>query len=115
METFRDSLSGHHPVAIPDAQGEQEKQVSVLLDAREVKIVSIRLRHGVSLPEHTSPFPVIIQAPSGSGTVVFGQERAHIDAQHFVCLPPNAPHSVVPDGSADLLLLVHHLRNGDRL
>jgi quercetin dioxygenase-like cupin family protein len=87
-----------------------ERQVSVLLDGSASKIVSIRLRKGADLPEHTAPNPVTIQAISGTGTIKLGQETVHLDAGHLVALEPNVPHAVVPDSTSDLVLLVIHIR-----
>ena len=87
-----------------------DRQVNVLFEAGHVKIVAIRLRNGVDLPEHATPVPAIIQAASGAGTVVLGAARVHIDPGKFVTLAPGVPHSVIPDPGADLVLLVHHLR-----
>jgi quercetin dioxygenase-like cupin family protein len=84
----------------------------VLLDGREVKIVAIRLQHGTPLPEHTSPSPVVIHAATGAGAVLVGAQRLRLDAAHVVCLPPRVPHAVEPDPGTDLVLLVHHVRNG---
>jgi quercetin dioxygenase-like cupin family protein len=99
------------PLKIPvvDPAG-ADRQVTVLLDAPHVKIVSIALRNGASLPEHVAPVPVIIQAVSGSGAVVLGAERVHIDAGHLASLAPSVPHAVVPDPRSELVLLVMHLR-----
>lgn len=100
------------PLEIPAPSGESDRQVSVILDAPHLKIASIALRRGTPLPEHTAPVPVVIQAASGAGTVLLGEQRVRIDATHFVTLAPNEPHAVEPDAGADLTLLVFHLRGG---
>lgn len=87
-------------------------EVKVLIDTPRLKLVTIVLRGGTALPEHTTPVPAMIQAISGAGTVVLPGERKRVDAAHMVVLAPGAPHSVEPDPGTDLVLLVSHLRGG---
>lgn len=84
----------------------------VLVDTPRLKLVTIVLRGGTALPEHTTPVPAMIQAISGAGTVVLPAERKRVDAAHMVILAPGVPHSVEPDAGSDLVLLVSHLRGG---
>lgn len=89
-----------------------DRQVHVVLDAPHLKIVSIALRRGTPLPEHTAPVPVVIQADAGSGHAIVGDQRVRLDATHAVTLAPNVPHAVEPDAGTDMTLLVFHLRGG---
>ena len=55
------------------------------------------------------------KAPRRTGIwdeLVAGTERLRLDPTHGVVLAPNVPHAVEPDDGADLVLLVHHLRQG---
>jgi len=96
-------------VPVPPGTG-KALEPRVLLDAPELKLVSITLRGGTVLPVHTAPVPVTIQAVSGGGTVTVGEQRLRLDPAHLVFLAANTPHAVEPDPSTDMVLLVHHLR-----
>ena len=101
------------PLSLPAAtQSGPDLEVKVVLDAPHLKIVSITLRRGTALPEHTAPVPVIIQAASGAGTAVLGDQRLPLDSAHAVSLAPDAPHAVEPEPGTDMTLLVFHLRGG---
>ncbi len=101
------------PLAIPPANESGDNvQVTRLLDEPHATILSIRLRHGAEFPTHNAPVPVIIQAASGSGTVILGNDRVPIGNGRFVTLAPKIKHSVLPDSDADLVLLVTQLRGG---
>ena len=84
------------------------REVRVVVDDPALRIIEIVLRGGTSLPEHSAPVPVTIQAFAGQGTVVAGSERLRIDATHAVVLAPGVTHSVEPDPGTDLAILVHH-------
>jgi len=56
---------------------------------------------------------VTILALQGSGTVVAGSERLHLEPTHAVVLAPNVPHAEEPDPGTDMVLLVHHLGRGE--
>lgn len=88
------------------------REVHVLVYEPSLKLVTILLREGTVLPEHRSEVPVTIVALRGSATVLVGAERLRLDATHAVSLAPNVPHSVEPEGSTEVLLLIHHLGHG---
>jgi mannose-6-phosphate isomerase-like protein (cupin superfamily) len=99
-----------HALTIPDADPAGKPiQAKALQDDASLKVMSIRLR-GVELPPHSSEFPVVIAAVSGSGTVVVGEQRVPIDPTHPVTLPPGLTHEVIPDAGGELVLLVVHAR-----
>jgi len=101
--------------AVPLAMSEgPERDVQVLVDAPHIKTMAIVLRRGTLLPTHNVRVPVIIQAMSGAGHVLIGDERVRIDAQHFVTVRPSVSHSVEPDAGTNLVLLVHQVRGGTR-
>lgn len=101
-------------VELPAAAGTGEaREVSVLVDEPALKLVSIILRQGTVLGEHHAPIPVTIQALVGAGTVVVGTERLRLDPAHAVVLAAGVAHSVEPDAGTDLILLVHHLGQGE--
>jgi quercetin dioxygenase-like cupin family protein len=102
-----------HEVAYPVAAGTGEaKEVNMMLDTPHLKVASITLRKGTVLAEHATPMPVTIMAVSGSGHVVVGDQKVRIEAGKMVALAPHAPHSVVPDAGSDLVVLVHHVKQG---
>ena len=101
-------------VELPGQPGTGEpRQVRVLVDEPALKLASMVLRGGTVLPTHDSAVPVTIVALQGSGTVVAGSERLRLDATHAVVLAPGVPHAVEPDQGTDLVLLVHHLGQGE--
>jgi quercetin dioxygenase-like cupin family protein len=100
-----------HTVALPTAPGAgQPKEVKELLDTPFVRLVSITLRGGAVLAEHSAPVAVTIQALSGNATVRTGAKKERIGAGQMLLIAPNAAHEVVPDGKADVVLLVHYLK-----
>lgn len=97
-------------VELPATAGSGDpREVRVLVDEPALKLVTIILRQGTTLPEHHSRVPVVIQALQGAGTVTAGTEQLRVDAAHAVLLAPNVPHAVAPDDGTDLVLLVQHL------
>lgn len=111
--TETNSLQRFRPLAIPAADESGDNvQVTRLLDEPHATVLSIRLRHGAEFPTHNAPVPVIIQAASGSGTVIMGNDRVPIGEGRFVTLAPKIKHSVLPDSDADLVLLVTQFRGG---
>ena len=101
-------------VELPAAAGSGDpREVRVLVDEPALKLVTIILRQGTTLPEHHSRVPVVIQALQGAGTVTAGTEQLRVDPAHAVLLAPNVPHAVAPDDGTDLVLLVQHLGRGE--
>lgn len=88
------------------------REVRVLVDDPALKLSTIVLRRGTTLPEHHSAVPVTIQALRGAATVVAGSTRLRVDAAHAVYLAAKTPHAVEPDAGTDVVLLVHHLGGG---
>jgi quercetin dioxygenase-like cupin family protein len=97
---------------VPPGPG-QPRDVKVLVDEPALKLASIVLRNGTILPAHSSEVPVTLMALHGSGVVVIGAERLRLDPGHAVVLASNVTHAVEPDGSSDLVVLVHHLGRGE--
>lgn len=97
-------------IEIPASAGaDSPRQMSMLTQNPAFKVAALRLKAGATLPEHTSPAWVVIEAIDGAATVTVGEERARVDKTHIVTLAPKAAHSVVADGSGDALLLVHQI------
>lgn len=88
------------------------REVRVLMDEPALRLVTIILRNGTVLPPHGAPMPVTIHALHGAGTVVVGADRLRIDPAHAVVLRANVQHTVEPDATTDLVLLVYHLGDG---
>jgi quercetin dioxygenase-like cupin family protein len=100
-------------VELPDSAGDgPEREVKVLVDEPALKLATIVLRKGATLPEHHSPVAVTIQVLRGAGTATAGDETFRIDPTHAVVLAPAVPHAVQPDAETDLVLLVHHHGRG---
>lgn len=97
--------------AAPDAS-DRPLEVAMIVNEPALKIMTISLRAGTPLPVHQTPYPVTIQAVSGSGTVIAGDERLALPQGGVVVLATGVPHSVEPEGTQTLMLLVHHLRHG---
>jgi quercetin dioxygenase-like cupin family protein len=95
---------------IPTAAG-SPKEARVVLETPGLKLAAITLRNGTTLPTHSAPVSVMIQALHGAGVVHANGAELAIDATHAALLPPGLPHSVDPTPGTDLVLLVHHLGN----
>ncbi len=87
------------------------KEVSVLLDERHLKLVTIALRDGTPLPPHTAPVPVTIQVLEGEGVVHTSGKPMTVTQGSLVSLVANEEHDVIPKSGSDMLLLVHYLRS----
>ena len=107
------SNSGDMPrsVSVPTEIGEGEgKEVKVLVDADHLKLATIILRDGTSLPTHSTPVPATIQVLEGDGVIhVLGKPVA-VEKGSVVVLAAGEEHDVVPRPESDMLLLVHYLR-----
>lgn len=100
-------------LTLPDpAGGTAPIEPRVILDAPHLKLVAIVLRDGTVLPEHTAPGPVTIQAVVGQGVARVGDEARPLDPTHMVVLAPLVPHAIEPAPGTDMVVLVHHLRDG---
>lgn len=100
-------------VEVPASAGAgPAREVKSVYEAPGLKVVTIVLRQGTSLPTHHAEAAVTIQALAGSGVVVAGGARLPLDRAHFVALAPGEPHAVEPEAGADLVLLVHHAGGG---
>lgn len=107
------AAASFRPLTLPSVQESGDNiQVTRLLDEPYVTVLAIRLRHGAEFPTHNAPVPVIIQAASGTATVIMGNDRVPIGDGRFVALAPKRKHSVLPDSDADVVLLVTQIRSG---
>ncbi len=89
--------------------GDQDREVTVLVDEPALELVSIVLRRGTVLPEHHSEVPVTIQVLRGAATVDAAGQQLRIDPSHAIVLAAKVPHAVRPDPGTDVVLLVSHL------
>ncbi len=102
-----------HDVSLPTGPGDgQPREVKELLDTPFVKLVSITLRKGTKLQKHKAGLAITLQAISGSGKVTTAGTTDSLAPGHVVLIAPGSEHEVVPDGAADLVLLVHFLKMG---
>lgn len=103
---------GYHGVGLTPTVSSKRplQEVTVLLETPHLKLAMITLRDGKMLDAHSTPMPVTIQALRGRGIVQIGDAREPISADRMVFLAPGMSHAVVPDGKAELVLLVHHLK-----
>lgn len=105
--------AGLHPVTVPapDAEG-PPKEVAVIADLPAVKIVAITLRQGTTLPEHTAPVPVTIEAAHGTASLTVGGQTTPLAPGSFVVLDARTTHAVAPTYDAPVTVLVHHHKGG---
>lgn len=110
---FASTPAGLHPVTVqrPAADG-PPKEVEVVADLPAVRIVAITLRQGTTLPEHTAPLPVTIEAAHGTATLTVGGETTPLEPGSFVVLDANVTHAVTPTDDAPVTVLVHHHKGG---
>ncbi|MCB9910028.1 MAG: cupin domain-containing protein [Planctomycetes bacterium] len=90
--------------------GPSNKEVSVLLDERHLKLATIALRNGTALPVHTAPVPVTIHVLEGEGVIHTGGKPVSVTQGSLIALVANEEHDVIPTPGSDMLLLVHYLR-----
>ncbi|PKN56420.1 MAG: hypothetical protein CVU56_16125 [Deltaproteobacteria bacterium HGW-Deltaproteobacteria-14] len=101
-------------VELPTTAGEGEpRELKIVVDIPALKLATVTLRQGTILPDHSASIPVTIMALSGSGVVTVGTERLQLDPGHAVVLGPDVVHAVVPDPGTDMVVLVHHLGQGE--
>jgi quercetin dioxygenase-like cupin family protein len=108
---------GHHVIELAgstNAAKPPAQEIKVLLETPHLKLVTITLRDGKVLDPHSAPTPVTIQALRGRGTVEIGGAREAVSADRMVVLAPGTKHAVIPDGKAELVLLVHHIKPAPR-
>ena len=105
---------GYHEVTIATVAGSGEAVESkVVLETPHLKLASVILRQGATLPEHSSSMQVSIQAVVGAGTVKLADGKTlRVELGKMVVLAPNMVHAVVADEKTDLILLVHHWKGG---
>lgn len=107
----RTPIVGVHVVQLPvSAEGDQGKQVSVVLETPRVKIATITLRKGTVLPTHSAPHPITIQSLSGTGTLRANGKDFALQPGVLLALAPDQKHEVTPAGKGDLVLLVHYMK-----
>ena len=94
-----------------DAGHGEAKEVEVLVDETHLKLATITLRDGESLPTHSTPVPATIQVVSGEGVITVEGEPMRVSAGSVVVLAPEAEHDVVPIDGANMVLVVHYLKS----
>lgn len=98
-------------LTVPRSAGDGgKKDVTVLLDERHLKLATIALRDGTSLPPHRAPVPVTIHVLEGDGVIHAGGKPLAVTGGSLVSLAANEDHDVIPKAASDMLLLVHYLR-----
>jgi quercetin dioxygenase-like cupin family protein len=103
--------STHHVFEIPQSIGNGEgREVSVLLDARHLKLATVVLRDGSILPSHRAEVPATILVLAGEGVIHVGNEAVPLSRGTLVALAANEEHDVAPRPGGDMVLLVHYLR-----
>ncbi len=103
--------STRHVFEIPQSIGNGEgREVSVLLDARHLKLATVVLRDGSILPSHRAKVPATILVLAGDGVLHVGGEVVPLSRGTLVALAANEEHDVEPRPGGDMILLVHYLR-----
>ena len=106
-----DSSAKNRLFELPRALGAgDDKEVSVLLDASQLKLAVVTLRRGTALPPHSTPVPATVQVLEGEGLIHVGGESMAVTQGSLVLLAAGAEHDVVPTPGSDMILLVHYLR-----
>jgi len=99
-----------HEVTVPTGPGNgKPREVKELLDTPFVKLVSITLRDGTKLSKHKVGQAITLQAIAGSGKVTVDKTVDTLGPGRVVLIGPGAEHEIVPDGKAELVLLVTFL------
>jgi quercetin dioxygenase-like cupin family protein len=97
---------------LPQSIGAGEgKEVSVLLDESHLKLATVVLRHGTTLPAHSTPVPATILVLEGKGVIHVGSEAVPVSKGTLLTLAAGEEHDVVPAPDTNMLLLVHYLRS----
>ncbi|MEE9359678.1 MAG: DUF2202 domain-containing protein [Hyphomicrobium sp.] len=111
---MRTGESEVHVIELRPADGAanttKKKQVTLLLETPRLKIATITLRDGTVLPSHATPMPVTIQSLAGTGIVQARGKDYALSPGVLISLAPNEDHAVIPSSSADLIVLVHHIK-----
>jgi quercetin dioxygenase-like cupin family protein len=97
---------------LPQSIGAGEnKEVSVLLDERYLKLATVILRDDTALPAPSTPVPATVQVLEGEGVIHVGSKAVPVSKGTIVLLAAGEEHDVVPAPGSDMLLLVHYLRH----
>lgn len=104
---------GIHAIALPKASsGAKQVQKTTLLETPHLKLVSIVIPKGGTLPAHAATGQVSVHAISGTGELQMGDHKERLDAGHLIVLAPGAQHEVRAGAEGDLTLLVHEILGG---
>lgn len=113
-EVTSEDSSANQVFELPQSVGSgQGKEFSVLVDESYLKMATLTLRQGTTLPSHSTPVPTTIQVLEGEGEVHIGSRLISVSGGTLVSLVAGEAHSVVPKPGSDMLLLVHYLRGGE--
>lgn len=97
-------------VTLPELGADGEpREVRVLVDNSDLKLVMITLRDGTELSTHTAPVPVTIHVLEGAGTASSGKEQLRYERGAIWLLEADQPHAIKPDAGVTMVLLVHYL------
>ena len=87
-----DSKLGHVfqlPANAGDGGG---KEVSVMLDARHLKLATVILRNGTALPSHRTAVPATVLVLEGEGIIHIGDEAVPVSRGTLVTVARNEEH-----------------------
>ena len=105
------ATSRNQTLELPLAAGIGEgKEMAVLLETPYLKLVTITLRDGTSLPSHRTPTPVTIQVLEGEGVIHVGSRPVSVTKGSLVALMAGEEHDVITKSGTSIVLLVHYLR-----
>lgn len=99
-------------IKLPTAIGEgKEREVQTLLADNWRRLVTITLRNGALLADHSARFPITIQAVLGQGLLRVGEREYALEPGTIVAVDAHAVHNVL--ATPELTLLVTFFRQPD--
>jgi quercetin dioxygenase-like cupin family protein len=85
------------------------KEVTVLLDTPQLKLLRVTLREGTMLPMHSDQGSVTLQPLVGKARVKLDDRTESIGPYRMLNLAPNTKHEVTPE-ARDLVMLLHVIK-----
>lgn len=80
------------------------RQSTVLAEDARMKVMLFVFAPGAGLPEHTAPFPAVIQIIKGEASLTVGEESVEGRLGTWIQMAKGTPHSIAAKTSVVLLL-----------
>lgn len=78
----------------------------MLLKTKAGSVTHFSFAEGEYLDEHVTPFEALLVVLNGSATIGIESDRYELNANDFIRLPANVPHSVRPLEDMQMLLVM---------